>query len=82
MPSPKGHKYLANIKFRIDSNEVYHSRTVFGFKDFLGAVSGIEFFLLRWLTVIFGGFINYNASIEVLNQHYSSGKDDKEENLE
>ena len=38
--------------------------------DWLGAIGGIEKLLLKWLTFIFGGFIQYNAAIEIINQNY------------
>ena len=38
--------------------------------DWLGAIAGIEEFLLTWLTFVFGGFLQYNAAIEIINQLY------------
>jgi ABC-type Zn2+ transport system substrate-binding protein/surface adhesin len=38
--------------------------------DWLGAIAGIEKFLLKWITVVFGGWLHYNAGIEIINVHY------------
>lgn len=61
------HKYIASIYYRIDIDEVKHSRAVFEFMNWLGAIAGIEKFLMKWMTFIFGGFIQYNAAIEIIN---------------
>jgi hypothetical protein len=47
--------------------QLNHKRTVFGIMDWLGAIAGIEKFLLKWVTFVFGGFIQYNAAIEIMN---------------
>jgi hypothetical protein len=70
--SPHNHNYLAEIYFRVDVNEIIHSRVVFKFMDWLGSIAGIEKFLLKWITFVFGGYINYNASIEIINQQYKN----------
>ena len=67
VPSHSGNKHLAKMYYRIDSDQNNHYRTVFKFMDWLGAIAGIEKFLLKWLTFIFGGFLNYNATIEIIN---------------
>lgn len=54
---PKPHKYLAEIFFRIDVNEVIHYRTVYSLGSWLGAIAGIERLLLKWVTFLFGGFL-------------------------
>ena len=56
--------------------------------DWLGAIAGIEKFLLKWLTFVFGGFLQYNAAIEIINQLYKkectghSKTEDKSEDSE
>ena len=54
---PKEHKYLAEIFFRIDVNEVIHLRKVYSFGDWLASVAGIERLLLKWITFVIGGWI-------------------------
>jgi len=61
------HNYMANIYFRFDIDKVQHFRTVYKIMDWLGSIAGIEKFLLKWLTFVFGGFLQYNASIEIIN---------------
>jgi len=69
-------KFIATMYYRIDIDQVLHNRNVFVFMDWLGAIAGIEKFLLKWLTFIFGGFIQYNAAIEIINQHYKKREKD------
>jgi hypothetical protein len=64
---PGEHKYLAEIFFRLDVNEVVHYRKVYGFGDWLATVAGIERLLLKWVTFVLGGWIQYNAVIEIVN---------------
>ena len=78
LAAPEMSKFIATIYYRIDIDQVKHTRVVFLFMDWLGAIAGIEKFLLKWFTFIFGGFIQYNAAIEIINQQYR--KKDKEEN--
>jgi len=35
--------------------------------DWLGAIAGIERFLLKWVVLAFGGYIQFNAAIELIN---------------
>ena len=65
--APPNHRYIATIYYRLDINYVKHTRVVFLFMEWLGAIAGIEKFLLKWVTFIFGGFIQYNAAIEIMN---------------
>lgn len=67
IPAHPQHPLLAQIYWRIDVNELLHERVVFQFKDWLASIAGIEKFLLKYLTMVFGGFINYNAAIEIIN---------------
>lgn len=48
--------------------------------DWLGAIAGIEKFLLKWLTLAFGGWLHYNAGIEIINQHYHKKVSDSQLN--
>jgi len=57
MPTELNNKFIATMYYRIDIDQVAHKRNVFVFMDWLGAIAGIEKFLLKWLTFIFGGFI-------------------------
>ena len=41
----------------MDVDQIYHSRVVFLFKDWLAAIAGIEKFLLTWVVYFVGGYI-------------------------
>lgn len=64
---PSENPVLAQIYFRMEVSQYVHKRVVYGFMDWLGSIAGIEKFLLKWITFIFGGFIQYNAAIEIIN---------------
>lgn len=68
---PGDHKYLAEVFFRIDVNEIIHFRKVYDFGSWLASIAGIEKLLLKWITFFFGGFLQYNATIEIINQHFT-----------
>ena len=57
MPTKQNNKYIATMYYRLDIDQVYHNRNVFVFMDWLGAIAGINAFLLKWSTFIFGGII-------------------------
>jgi len=50
------HKVVAKMFFRIDVDKVIHTRKVFKFMDWLGAIGGIEKLLLKFTIVLLGGF--------------------------
>ena len=56
-PSPLDYDICGSMYYRIDIDQVYSSRVVFQFMDWLGAIAGIEKFLLKWVTFVFGGYI-------------------------
>lgn len=91
LPAASHYRRLASIYFRIDGNERNHQRVVFGIKDWLASIAGIEKLLLKYIAIVFGGYINFNATIEIINQHYGkdrpagqsgSGKHDKHHQLD
>ena len=61
---------VAELYFRLDIDNVVHTRHVFTFMDWLGAIGGIEKILLRFFIMIYGGYANFNASIESINLLY------------
>ena len=54
---PGDHKYLAEIFFRLDVNEVIHYRRVYGIADWLSTIAGIDGFLTRWISFVVGGWL-------------------------
>jgi hypothetical protein len=48
--------------------------------DWLGAIAGIEKFLLKWITLAFGGYLHYNAGIEIINHHFQKKDSDQQQN--
>ena len=61
-------KYVAQIYFRLAGNKLDHQRVVFQFKDWLASIAGIERLLLRILTFVYGGYAQFNSSIEIINE--------------
>jgi ABC-type uncharacterized transport system permease subunit len=66
----KDYNQLASMFFRLDSDKVIHERHVFQFSDWLASIAGIERLLLRVIIFGFGGYAQFNASIELINQQY------------
>ena len=59
----------------MDVDEVIHYRKVYDFGAWLASIAGIEKLLLKWITFVVGGFIQYNAGIEIINQHFKKPKE-------
>ena len=63
MPS----KAIAEFYFRLDVDKIKHSRIVFGFMDWLGAIGGVERALLKIIGFFIGGYISFHSNIEMIN---------------
>ena len=62
---------LAYMYFRIDVDEVVHTRQVYEFSDFLGDVGGITGVLTETTVFVIGGFLAWNAGLEMMMSLYS-----------
>ena len=58
---------VAEMYFRIKTDTIIHSRTVFSLMEWLGSVGGVEQTLLDMLLVVFGGYCQYNSVIETFS---------------
>lgn len=63
---------LAEMYFRIDTDELAHVRKVYEFMDFLGDVGGVIESLMRASIFLFGGYLAWNSDIETMIEMYSS----------
>ena len=56
--------------FRIDSDQIEHTRIVYKFIDFLGDMGGITEILVCGILWVVGGYLNFNSSIEIMSSMY------------
>jgi hypothetical protein len=61
---------LTDFYFRLDVNQVVHTRVVFNFMDFVGALGGVPGFLLEVGGYVIGGYSAFYASISTLSVLY------------
>ena len=54
------HYKIAEMYFRLETDQLKHERQVFGFMDWLGEVGGITELLTRFFTFILGGYLTFN----------------------
>jgi len=52
----------------LDATQVNHERLEYDIQDFIADVGGAYELLIRIATFIFGGFLAFNASIEMMNE--------------
>jgi hypothetical protein len=67
---PEGDPLLANYYFRLDVNQVIHSRVVFSFMDFVGDLGGVPGFLIQCGGWIIGSYSAFYASISTIEELY------------
>ena len=68
--NPETNVLLSNWYFRLAVNQVAHSRTVFSFMDFVGALGGVPGFLLQVGGWIVGSYSAFYASISTISVLY------------
>ena len=57
--------------FRIHPTQLKHSRTEYGLADLLGDIGGTVELLVKIVIFVFGDYLSYNASIEIMKALYS-----------
>ena len=67
---PDGANLLTNFYFRLDVNQVVHSRVVFSFMDFVGSLGGVPGFLLQVGGWVVGSYSAFYASISTVSVLY------------
>ena len=62
---------IAEMFFRIQSDKIVHSRTVYGLIDWLGDIGGIEDVLNIVVMMFIGNYLKFNCSIMVMQSLYN-----------
>ena len=65
----RDHTTVAEMYFRVSVDQTVHSRTVYKFMDWLGALGGVEKILMKIIMLVAGGFVKFNSAIIVSNIH-------------
>ena len=67
----QNYKFLAEMYFRLDNDEIFHSRVVYQFMDFLGDVGGVVEVLSSTAVFLIGGYLAWHQAIETMISLYS-----------
>ena len=62
---------IASMYFRIQTDKINHSRTVYGFMDWLGDVGGINEVMSAVFIFILGGYLRFNFMVATMQSLYS-----------
>ena len=62
---------LASIFFRIDTEEVQHTRKVYQLMDILGELGGLNSALTAMVMVVFGSYLTFSSDINYMTYMYS-----------
>lgn len=62
------HPVIAEMYFRIDVDAYVHSRAVFTFMNWLGAIGGVDKVLMLMVGTVIGGYSQFNATLQIINQ--------------
>ena len=60
------HAVIAEMYFRIDIDEIRHTRIVFEFMDWLGAIGGVAEILFQISYVFLGSWLSFNSAVEII----------------
>ena len=72
LPVDENHHLIAQFFFRLEIDKIKHSRNVFSFMGWLGAIGGVEKILLKIMSFFLGGYASFHAAIETMNQQYTT----------
>ena len=61
---------IAEIWFRIDTKQFDHKRIEYNFSSLLADIGGIKDLLLMIISIAIGGFLSFNADIEIILSLY------------
>lgn len=61
---------LAELYFRLDSNQINHRRIVFSFMDFVGSMGGVSRILLTICGWVYGSYASFYSSISTITYLY------------
>ena len=62
---------IAEVWFRLDIDEVVHTREVYQFLDWMGDVGGCRDIMMAFFAIVFGGYVNFTSNIETMLHLYS-----------
>ena len=63
---------IAKLFFRLDENELEHTKIVYRLIDFLGDVGGVSELLIWLCLFIFGGYLNFTKTLELMCSMYET----------
>ena len=67
---PKENTVIAELYFRLNSDQMSHYKRVFSFMDFLGAIGGVSRILLQIVGVLIGSYSKFLASFSTIGMLY------------
>ena len=63
--------------FRLDTNEVFHTRIEYDIISLLGDIGGTAEILTKITVFILGGYLSFHSSIEIIKSLYKHDKEIK-----
>ena len=67
---PEDTELLSNFYFRLDVNQIEHSRQVFSLMDFIGDIGGVPDLLLQVGGWVIGSYAAFYASLSTFSELY------------
>ena len=58
--------------FRLDTGMFFHSKYEYNLSDLIGDIGGIAELLVKCTSFILGGYLSFNASLEIIDSLYTS----------
>lgn len=59
---------IGEMYFRLKTDSITHARNVFSMMDWLGSIGGIRDILLEAIVIFFGGYIQFNATLQTFGR--------------
>ena len=63
---------LCELYFKMDVDEVIHSRVVYKLMDWLGDLGGVGDVIMLFASILFSGYFEFHSGIETLTHFYSN----------
>ena len=60
----------AEVYIRLDTDQMVHTRTVFSFMDWLGAIGGVGDVMILIFGFFISGYADFHAKVEILDRMY------------
>ena len=68
---------IAELYFRLDNDQILHTRVVYRFMDWLGDIGGVYEILRNSFTFILGGYAIFHQQVEIISAFHCTGDDNK-----